>query len=99
MTRNAWSDGRVIATLVQVGAGECSEPLRADRGRADLILLEGRGRVLIGDVWLEVNVGDRMTTGDGDVTALRADDDGPAVAVFLQESTSSAPAAMPAAVA
>ena len=93
MTRDAWSDGRVIATLVRVGEGESSGPLRSDRGQADLILLEGRGRVLIGDVWLEVEAGDRMTAGNGDVTALRAEG-GPAVAVFLQESTASAPAAV-----
>ena len=90
--REAMAAGAMDAELIRVGGGRCSGPRRSGRGPAVLVVVEGEGKALAGDVWLEVGPGDRVVVDAGEPCALRSSG-GPVAAVLVRPSSTSATAA------
>ena len=62
----------VEADRIRVEAGAESGPIRASSGSAVVLVAEGAGFALDGDVWVEVGPGDRLVIDPDAEAALRA---------------------------
>lgn len=89
MLHDAIPAGAIDAELIRVSPGQCSGPRRSESESSVLVVLEGAGSALAGDVWIEVKPGDRVVVGPGEPAGLRAGPQ-PIVAVLLRASASSA---------
>lgn len=76
------------AELIRAEAGGCSGPRRPIGASAALVVVEGSGAALAGDVWLEVGPGDRLEVDPGEPCAVRAGESGPIVAVLVGRAAS-----------
>ncbi|WP_169975775.1 cupin domain-containing protein [Tautonia rosea] len=85
MVANGWQGGGAEVQLIQVEPGGCSgmNPNPWECGAAMIVVVDGVGRVLTGDVWLEVGPGDRIALEPGAPIAVRAGMTGPVVAVLV----------------
>ena len=72
MRREAMPAGAMGAELIRAESGRCSGPRRSARGPAVLVVVEGEGAALAGDVWLEVGPGDRVVVDEGEPCGLRS---------------------------
>ena len=70
--REAMPVGAMDAELIRVDGGRCSGPRRSERCPSLLVVVEGDGAALAGDVWLEVGPGDRVVVEPGEPCALRS---------------------------
>lgn len=95
MANGLQQSGGGQAHLIQVEPGGCSETLASpcDRGEAVLVIVDGVGSVLTGDVWLEVGPGNRVTIEPGEPIAVKARADGPVVAVLVGRNSTARRAA------
>ncbi|RUL87475.1 cupin domain-containing protein [Tautonia sociabilis] len=82
----------IDAELIRVEAGDCSGPRRSELGPVVLVVVEGSGSALAGDVWVPVKAGDRLTVDSGEPCALRSTG-GTVIAVLLRPAAEAAQAA------
>ena len=88
MRREAMPAQAIDAELIRVEPGQCSGPRRSARGPAVLVVVEGEGQALAGDVWLKVRPGDRLVVDEGEPCGLRSLTEGGAVAAVLVRPSS-----------
>jgi mannose-6-phosphate isomerase-like protein (cupin superfamily) len=93
MMANGSQGGGEAVRLIEVGPGGCSGPTPWEDGAAVLVVADGVGSVLAGDVWLEVGPGDRVTIEPGASFAVKAGPIGPVVAVLVGRNPTASRAA------
>ncbi|QDV34497.1 hypothetical protein [Tautonia plasticadhaerens] len=81
---NAGGIGENDAESIRVEPGSCSGP---KPGPAVLLIVEGFGSALSGDVWVEVGPGDRVVVDAGETCAVRSPTGGGAVSARLVHPT------------